>query len=61
MKCPMCGAKCEAEFVDIGVGEQRVTPWGCLSCHWTEPALEDFNTEYDEFDPYNAPDGCYPE
>lgn len=26
----------EADFVDIGVGEQRVSPWGCPACHWVE-------------------------
>ena len=40
MDCPECGAKCEAEMVDIGVGEQRIEPWHCPACHWTEPADE---------------------
>lgn len=35
-KCPHCGEAAEAEFVDIGVGEQRVTPWYCAPCQWTE-------------------------
>lgn len=41
LDCPNCGAACEAEFVDIGVGEQRVEPWYCPSCHWIEPQPDD--------------------
>jgi alkyl sulfatase BDS1-like metallo-beta-lactamase superfamily hydrolase len=26
----------DAEFVDIGVGQQQVTPWECWSCQWTQ-------------------------
>lgn len=33
MKCPYCGEEAEAEFVDIGVGLQQSTPYGCPSCH----------------------------
>lgn len=48
MKCPKCGTKCEAEHVDIGVGNQRVEPWGCPACHWVEPTVEDeFDMEDD--------------
>lgn len=35
-RCPICGEPAEAEFVDIGVGEQQVTPWYCAPCQWTE-------------------------
>jgi hypothetical protein len=35
-KCPYCGALCDAEFVDIGVGEQQVSPHHCHSCGATE-------------------------
>ena len=37
MRCPECGAICEADFVDNGVGNQRVSPWRCPECHWIEP------------------------
>lgn len=32
MKCPFCGEKATADFVDIGVGMQQVDPWGCDGC-----------------------------
>ena len=32
MKCPFCGLAARAEHVDIGVGMQRIEPWGCDSC-----------------------------
>lgn len=32
MKCPYCGGEAEAEFVDIGVGLQQCTPYGCPAC-----------------------------
>ena len=35
MKCPRCGAECDRDEVDIGVGIQG-GPWGCPDCHWTE-------------------------
>jgi MinD superfamily P-loop ATPase len=31
--CPYCGQECSAEFVDIGVGMQQVTPFACEGCH----------------------------
>lgn len=30
--CPFCGARTEAEYVDIGVGFQQVTPYQCTEC-----------------------------
>lgn len=36
MKCPYCDTRCEAEYVDIGVGSARCTPWGCPNCHAVE-------------------------
>jgi hypothetical protein len=30
--CPFCGGPCDAEFVDVGVGEVQVTPAECLRC-----------------------------
>lgn len=51
MDCPKCGAKCEADFVDIGVGEERCSPWRCPECQWVEP------TEPDPFVDYEIIDG----
>lgn len=34
--CPYCGTECEAEFVDIGVGEQQCGPFHCENCHAVE-------------------------
>jgi hypothetical protein len=31
-KCPYCGAPADAEFVDVEVGFQQVTPWTCTKC-----------------------------
>ena len=30
--CPYCGGETDAEYVDIGVGEEQVTPFMCGSC-----------------------------
>lgn len=30
--CPWCGGETDAEFVDIGVGFQQVTPFVCVDC-----------------------------
>lgn len=34
--CPLCGERTDAEYVDIGVGYQRVEPWHCQPCGWVE-------------------------
>lgn len=36
-KCPVCGADCEAEWVDIGFGSysQQAGPWHC-ECGWVD-------------------------
>lgn len=31
-ECPYCGCYADAEFVDIGVGYQQVTPYSCGNC-----------------------------
>lgn len=36
MNCPECGADCDADFVDNGVGTERVGPWRCEACGWVE-------------------------
>lgn len=35
-KCPYCGAICEADFVDIGVGYQQCGPYHCAKCGASE-------------------------
>lgn len=30
--CPYCRGLCDAEFVDVGVGMQQVTPYYCNDC-----------------------------
>lgn len=32
-ECPYCGTLCDAEFVDVGVGMEQVTPYMCEGCH----------------------------
>ena len=38
--CPECGRELQADFVDNGVGNQRVGPWWC-DCGWFEDVNED--------------------
>jgi hypothetical protein len=36
-QCPWCGSPdLDAEFVDIGVGQEQVTPYRCTSCDANE-------------------------
>jgi hypothetical protein len=41
--CPYCGNEADADFMDNGVGMERVGPWGCDKCHAYEldPFLQD--------------------
>ena len=32
VKCPFCGAWCDCEAVDIGVGFEQCSPYGCEEC-----------------------------
>lgn len=34
--CPYCGAMCEADFVNIGVGMQQCGPYHCEECGASE-------------------------
>jgi hypothetical protein len=34
--CPVCYGVAEAEFVDIEVGLQQVTPFYCPECGWSQ-------------------------
>jgi hypothetical protein len=36
MDCPFCGDSCDAEYVDVGVGQQQVTPFYCYTCQASE-------------------------
>ena len=47
--CPYCGAECEAEYVDIGVGMQQVTPHECFDCHAVEAGP--YDGPRDDYDP----------
>lgn len=33
--CPKCGRLCEAEFDNVGMGNERIGPWHC-KCGWTD-------------------------
>lgn len=35
-KCPYCGTRCDADFVDIGVGYQQCGPYHCEACGASE-------------------------
>ena len=35
-KCPYCGTRCDADFVDIGVGFTQCGPFNCQSCGASE-------------------------
>ena len=37
MKCPKCGYEMTCDTVDIGVGYQQCSPYGCENCHYVEP------------------------
>ena len=34
--CPFCGAVCEADWVDVGVGMVQAGPYHCTECHSSE-------------------------
>lgn len=34
--CPYCGQKCEADFVDVGVGYTQCGPFHCTACGASE-------------------------
>ncbi len=38
MKCPECGAYCDCESVDVGVGTIN-GPWQCSECPWDEDCM----------------------
>jgi hypothetical protein len=49
MKCGWCGSEnLTCEFVDIGVGQQQVTPYECISCGATEMGPNDFEADEED-------------
>ncbi len=50
MKCPECEAECEADFVDIGVGEQQCSPYHCVNdkCGWMQAWSDDLGLDEGE-------------
>ena len=49
--CPVCREPVEAEFVDIGVGMERVTPYACPppGCGWVEPYGDELMEMYNDY------------
>lgn len=48
LDCPFCGAACDnAEFVDIGVGMEQVTPFSCSECGAVQLGMNDFQEASD--------------
>lgn len=51
-KCPYCGAECEADWVDVGIGMVQCGPYHCWECGASEigPELQDwYEGERDEY------------
>lgn len=46
--CPYCGAICDADFVDIGVGMTQCGPYHCDQCHAVEIGPYDESREITE-------------
>jgi len=34
--CPNCGGQLYADFINVGPGAKRVTPYTCIECPWNE-------------------------
>lgn len=47
-ECPYCGAICDADFVDIGVGFTQCGPFHCTECHASEIGPNDEPRELTE-------------
>lgn len=43
-KCPYCGTKCYADFVDIGIGYEQCGPYHCERCMASEIGPHDVKT-----------------
>jgi hypothetical protein len=57
--CPYCGDPCDAQFVDIGVGMQQVSPYQC-ECGAVEAGPFDSRKDVDENTGWYAPEGYEP-
>jgi len=58
MECPWCGSKSvSAEFVDIGVGYQQVTPYQCEDC-WASQ-LNPYNGDFERASAYERKIGWW--
>ncbi len=44
-ECPCCGDEAHAEFCDIGVGFQQISPYHCFGCGATEGEGPPFNPD----------------
>ena len=47
-QCPYCGIRCDADFVDIGVGFTQCGPYHCLACDASEIGPYDEGRELSE-------------
>ena len=55
--CPYCGADCEADWCDIGVGMVQVGPYVCLACMASEASA--YNDARDARYDYDPATGWY--
>lgn len=58
MKCPYCTEEMEAPFVDIGIGEQQVGPYGCHACHAIE--VHPYHDKPEDLSPEAKRTGVHP-
>lgn len=60
--CPYCGSMCSAEFVDVGVGMQQVSPYACPECHAEEagPYSDLTRSDYDRATGWYRPEKAAP-
>lgn len=49
MNCPKCGAECDRDSVDVGVGVMH-GPYGCPGCGWSESEEYDLSLGQDPVD-----------
>ena len=56
--CPYCGALCDADFVDVGIGEIQCGPYACEECNASEIGPE--GAERGFVPPEGSKGGWYP-
>ena len=49
--CPYCGAECEADWCDVGVGMAQVGPYVCMDCMASEASAYGDHGSRSDFDP----------